>query len=564
MDLDWNWNLGLPVISADAATTDAPSWNWSWTVPPAQPSAAATTGTAAQAPDDGQWTWTWTWTNSAGVAIDVTRTTPCACSWLWNWAWTGDPVAGSPSNGGNPAQATAAPSAAVTQTNSAAANAAAAASSSVTQDLLQPSGAGDAVFVQQAADTTQSASATATVVQSDASNANFITSGMTGSLAQENLVAGDAAATATFTAAQALSQARDGGNDAAAHLEGAWQTIANAQIADASAHASQSGAFNRDSIGGASASLGPVAQRNTVSAVAAARTGARVLQAVSQKEITGGGADQEAEAVQSSTTTQAAWASAQSVQAQVGNTNDVVVPAGGRDNPALIQTNEISSVADAADDTDVTQHLAQEVPAADVGWTAVGEQDSAVDQSGTASSSSQQSGRVNSAGWNGLLAASVQVQDAAAPAVAVTTTVQVVTGSVTSSPLSLAPPDPVAVPVWGPRIPPLSTPVVRTGTGRAPVPPPASPGAPARAPLRSAGTSVTTETESPPAPGCSPLCSLLAGLTAALDHGRSTVQAPTATADVLFVLAAFPSWRLQLTSPAPGRPVVLTPDERPG
>ena len=92
----------------------------------------------------------------------------------------------------------------------------------MTQGLLQPSGAGDAVFADQAAESAQSAAATASVVQSDASNANFITSGMTSSLAQENLVTGDAVATATFTAAQTLSQARDGGADAAAHLEGAW------------------------------------------------------------------------------------------------------------------------------------------------------------------------------------------------------------------------------------------------------------------------------------------------------------------------------------------------------
>ena len=263
----------------------------------------------------------------------------------------------------------------VTQTNSASATATATAASDVAQTLLQPAGAGDAVFASQAADSVQSAVANASVVQSDASNANFVSSAMTSPLTQQNLVTGEAAATVTFSAAQTLTQARDGAADAAAHLEGAWQTITSTQTAEASAAASQSEAFNRNSVAGPPASIGQVAQRNAVRALAVAHSSARVLQSVSQRETTGAGADQEAEAVQSSATTQDAHASAESVQAKVGNANDVVVPAGGSENPARAQSNEVASVARAGNDADVTQELVQEVPGVPAPWTAIGEQE---------------------------------------------------------------------------------------------------------------------------------------------------------------------------------------------
>ena len=208
------------------------------------------------------------------------------------------------------------------------------------------------------------------------------------------------------------------------------------------------------------------------------------------------------------------------------------------------------------------QELVQKVPDVAAPWTAIGEQDSSVVQSGDVSSSSQQAGHVNSAGWDGPLVESASGPVVTAPPVAVSTITQSTTGSVTSSVLPLARPELPPALVGALRMPPLQSPVVRGGRrAHAPAPqPPAA--APALRPAPHA--SVTAVVESPPAPGCSPLCRLLGGTAGALEHGRAPGQAPTATADVHFMLAAFPVWRLQLSSPAPGRPVVLAPDERPG
>ena len=452
----WSWarDLGLATNPTAAAATDTPGWNWSWTTPPAPSS-------TAPAPVAGQWTWTWTWTNSAGVAIDLTRTTPCACSWLWNWTWTGDPVATPPSAGDGLAPAVAAPL--VTQTNSASATATATAASDVVQNVTQPAGAGDAVYASQTADSVQSAVAGASVVQSDASNANFVSSALTSPLVQENLVTGDAAATVTFNAAQTLTQARDGATDPAAHLEGAWQTITSAQTADAWAAASQSEAFNRNSVAGPPASIGPVAQSNAVRTAAVAHSSARVLQSVAQEETTGAGADQEAEAVQSSSTTQDAHASAEGMQAKVGNADDVVVPTGGSENPARTQSNEVTIVARAGNDADVTQELVQEVPAVPAPWTAVGEQSSSVVQSGDVSSSSQQAGRVNSAGWDGP-ARRIGVgprRDCASRRRVDDHAVRDRVGD--ELVLPLAPPEPAPTLLEALRIPPLQSPVVPAG-----------------------------------------------------------------------------------------------------
>jgi epidermal growth factor receptor substrate 15 len=351
---------------------------------------------------------------------------------VWTWTWSGDPL---PTPGAVDATASASspPSAAtptvdaapaqgtveldtpdIIQTNSSAASATA----SATFAQVQSAGSDAGQDVVQVVSSSQGAGASAEAVQIRPRNINVITAGALDGLTQENAVNATASATVRLTVSQTAVRSSD---EAAADAPASsTQTISSSQSATADAEAVQVNAANLNavsSVAPSTADIGRVEQRNLVSAGAFAGATGTVAQVVSQSQA--GEGPQDASALQISTSTQAATASAQASQTNVGNVNDVVIPEFGVSNPALSQSNTLTVGAVAANASSTRQTTTQASANSNtmVLLSLEADQQADVKQSGDAGAGQAQANRLNVAHWNGTVASSAPPADEQAAAV---------------------------------------------------------------------------------------------------------------------------------------------------
>ena len=411
---NWVWTLGTVPTPADAPT-GSDTWLWSWVATQAAAAAtgASSTPAVSVAPVAGHWIWTWTWTGSNGVTSSFSFDQACSCSWVWSWTWSGDPLPApssvadaSTSAPGDAAMPTADATAAqdtpdITQTNAAAATASAIASLALAQD----GGSAAGEDVTQVVASSQRAEATAQAKQTRPTNVNVVTAGVLDGLSQENAAEATAGATVDLTISQTAIRSSD---DAAASAPASsTQTIASTQIATADAKAVQVDAANVNTIASlapSTAEIAQVEQQNLVAADAFGGSTGSVDQHVSQSQA--GDGPQDAAASQVSTSAQAATASAQASQTDVGNVNDVMIPELALSNPALAQSNSLT-VAVAATNTSATRQTTTQASANSdetVLLSLEADQQADVKQSGDAGAGQAQANRLNVAHWNGLVA----------------------------------------------------------------------------------------------------------------------------------------------------------------
>jgi hypothetical protein len=404
---NWVWTLGTIPAPGDAPTA-SDTWLWTWlaTQSAAAATGAASTPTVSVSPVAGHWIWTWTWTGSNGVTSSFSFDQACSCSWVWSWTWSGDPlpapgateVAPTAIDGAAPAQgAVEQDTPDVIQTNSSAASATAGATFAQAQDAGSDAGQ----EVVQVVSSSQSAGAAAEAVQIRPANINVITAGVLDGLTQENTVEATASATVGLTASQTAARTSD--EAAAGAPTSSTQTISSSQSAIADAQAAQGNAENTNvvsSLAPSTAEIGRVEQQNAVSAGVFAGSTGSVAQDVSQSQA--GEGPQDAAASQTSTSAQAATASAQASQTNVGNVNDVVIPALGVFNPALAQSNSLTVDA-AATNTSATRQTTIQASANSntmVLLSLEADQQAGVKQSGDAAANQAQANRTNVAHWN--------------------------------------------------------------------------------------------------------------------------------------------------------------------
>jgi hypothetical protein len=163
------------------------------------------------------------------------------------------------------------------------------------------------------------------------------------------------------------------------------------------------------------AEIGVVQQANDATATAFARTLSSIVQSVSQAQ--GGTGPQSDEALQTAAVSQASSASSQTAQANVGNVNDVVIPAFGVSNPPLSQANSIGGFASASSSSEIRQTVNQALSNSSdfVSVDLRAQQEGKVVQSGTASSAQAQAWRTNVAGWAGIVSPPAGAAETSAP-----------------------------------------------------------------------------------------------------------------------------------------------------
>ena len=411
---NWVWTLGTVPTPADAPT-GSDTWLWSWVATQAAAAAtgASSTPAVSVAPVAGHWIWTWTWTGSNGVTSSFSFDQACSCSWVWSWTWSGDPL---PAPSSVADASTSAPDAAamptadaaaaqdtpdITQTNAAAATAIAIASLALAQDAGSAAGED----VTQVVASSQRAEATAQAKQTRPTNVNIVTAGVLDGLSQEN--AAEATAGATVDLAISQTAIRSSDDAAASAPASSTQTIASTQIATADAQAVQVDAANVNTIASlapSTAEIAQVEQQNLVAANAFGGSTGNVDQHVSQSQA--GDGPQDAAASQVSTSAQAATASAQASQTDVGNVNDVMIPELALSNPALAQSNSLT-VGVAATNTSATRQTTTQASANSDETVLLSlevDQQADVKQSGDAGAGQAQADRLNVAHWNGLVA----------------------------------------------------------------------------------------------------------------------------------------------------------------
>jgi hypothetical protein len=408
---NWTWTTGQAPIDPTAAPTSSPNWQWTWTAPPggATPAAAPTTSSSSQ-PQSGQWTWTWNWTRPDGTTTSWTYSQACSCSWAWSWSWNWP----TPTSSNTPAAAPAAAPAplskpAVDQRNESSATAVAITTFSGTQSVAvaAESASTTSASTAQALASTQDAQAVANVTQDDPLNQSVVTAGEIDGLDQSNTVSATAIGHAADDSIQTVAQQQSGTRDGANHSLSATQWIETVQVAEAGVAATQSRARNHNHVwsgmGPSQAKLGKVTQKNTAETLALADVESTVRQVVQQVQIRGG-ADQDASAGQSATTTQAQNAFSSVSQARVTNVNAVSIPLYGSWNPPLDQSNHVSAVSTSYATSAIEQTIAQSESGAGIEWHASATQEAVVNQSdGTATSGASQSDRTNTSGWRGVV-----------------------------------------------------------------------------------------------------------------------------------------------------------------
>jgi len=555
---NWDWELGR---APDAASTDTNEWNWDWT----NPATTVNDGRpAAPAPVDGHWLWIFTYTAPDGTLVTVTTDQQCACAWVWSWTWSGGPVTTAPPTAAAPPDAAQAPPTQITQTNDASATAVASASLSVQQQTSQETqNSGAVLSADQVVDVVQAADASSFVSQTAAANWSVVTAGEVSTLAQWNLVEASSTAQASFEAGQAISQSLQlTSGDLAEHRQTALQEIVVVQTADAGTRATQTRAHNRNVVASTAhsrAPTGPVSQANTAWVEAVAVSSASVSQRISQQQL-GEGADQVAAAAQNATTLQDAQAGAEVAQADLGNTNDVLIPHGGLSNPALDQSNVVHASAQMTNDAAIDQKIVQSENGAFVVWNATAEQHATIIQSGDASASAAQAGIENLAGWRGEIAGAFAGSGSVSDGMSATPVV-----------LEEAPPGRI-----GTALPPTAGGVVAADATLELVSPPRTPtpatafrhsssGAPTLG-APSSGVSITPRAAESrlEAGSCAPFCHTAYG--SGLDGGPAAGLSGAwyALQPRAFKPAAPGVGRLLDDAPALGRPVDIAPFERPG
>jgi hypothetical protein len=317
------------------------------------------------------------------------------------------------------------------------------------------------------------------------------------------------------------------------------------------------------------AMIGMIGQANSAGSAAFGVAVGSVFQVVSQFQ--GGIGLQSDLASQTAGASQVSTASAQTSQAQVGNVNEVVIPAFGISNPSLSQSNRIGSYAFTSSSSTIAQTVNQAVTNSSevVSFDLQASQDGSVIQSGTASSAQAQANRVNLAGWGGLVWVPQPQQFAAPPGAVQTVQSQTVVATQTAieSPPSLfgfvlPAAWPAGLPRVFPMLPPgpLATPGVarysssefgpRSQTGAVEV----------------AAASGSPATPEGPAPVCEHSCGidLLFGAIGSARGAGSGSGDPVAALSQLFTFAPPGAGRVQLEASAPGVPAFVSPFERPG
>jgi hypothetical protein len=385
---NWTWTTGQAPIDPTAAPTSSPNWQWTWTAPPggATPAAAPTTSSSSQ-PQSGQWTWTWNWTRPDGTTTSWTYSQACSCSWAWSWSWNWP----TPTSSNTPAAAPAAAPAplskpAVDQRNESSATAVAITTFSGTQSVAvaAESASTTSASTAQALASTQDAQAVANVTQDDPLNQSVVTAGEIDGLDQSNTVSATAIGHAADDSIQTMAQQQSGTRDGANHSLSATQWIETVQVAEAGVAATQSRARNHNHVwsgmGPSQAKLGKVTQKNTAETLALADVESTVRQVVQEVQIRGG-ADQDASAGQSATTTQAQNAFSSVSQARVTNVNAVSIPLYGSWNPPLDQSNHVSAVSTSYATSAIEQTIAQSESGAGIEWHASATQEAVVNQS---------------------------------------------------------------------------------------------------------------------------------------------------------------------------------------
>lgn len=548
----WNWDLGA---APTGAATTGNAWNWDWTTPASPPTAA----TETTAPTDGHWIWILNWTTPDGTEVSVTVDQPCTCAWVWSWSWVGAPAAAPSATSSQPQAAPAA--AQVEQTNTASASAAASVSANVEQQANQQPADGGTQTNEQTVDFVQSASATSSVTQTAPSNWSVVTAGELSSLTQWNLVSASSSAQSSLRTKQLVSQVLQlATGDTAAHTQDATQQITILQSADASARTLQTEAHNRNRIASArhtKTPLGAIRQRNIAVSAAVAGSSTSVSQTITQHEVAED-ADQREAALQETAIVQQAHAAVEVAQADLGNTDDVLIPPGGTFNPPLLQTNRAAASAQMTNRASVEQEISQSENGAFINWDMDASQDATILQSGDASASAEQAGIENLAGWRGQVAGSPaaagRAEGQAAPATTLEAPVRAAEAATDDAitpkgGTSLVATTAVASPVKAGRL----TPAWPQGRSRAPA---------ARA-VAAAGTTRAAQGRIV-AGSCAPFCQT--GYGSGLDGGPAAglTGAWFALQPRAFKLAAPGVGRLLDDAPALGRPVDTSPFERPG
>jgi hypothetical protein len=405
----WTWTTGQAPTDPTATPTSSPSWTWTWTDPTTPASTATDTTDASPQPQSGQWIWTWDWTRPDGTTTAWTYSQPCSCSWVWTWSWTfpastpsAPPPAEQPTIAAPPSNPT------VAQTNQSSATAIAGTNFTGSQTVAVTTDGATATTnaAAQSIQNDQTATATADVAQTRPLNENVITAGEVDGVDQVNGVAATAIATALDESSQAVTQQQSATADGASHALTAVQQIETAQSAHAGAEAGQTDATNLNqawsAFGPSAAKLGNVAQSNWAETLSIADVENAVQQLIQQSQI-GGGADQEATATQTATTSQAQDAVSAVGQTHVTNVNNVAIPLYGSSNPPVDQSNHVSAVSLSYAESSVAQTATQSESGDGVEWHATSVQTADVKQSGKASSGASQSGRTNTSGWNGVV-----------------------------------------------------------------------------------------------------------------------------------------------------------------
>jgi hypothetical protein len=404
---DWNWASGPLPTGQDAAPTATGVWDWSWGTPTATQSAPGT-------PVAGHWIWTWTWTRGDGWSQTLSTDQPCSCSWLWSWTWTWNaPVAAGAAPSGAPAVdvpdaalATAADTPQVAQSNEANATATATADLASVQTVDRTGTddlAGDAAATQTLA-SAQNADAAARAEQVDVVNSSWVSAGTLDAITQANTIEAAAEASAALDAVQAIVQSRQRTTDDETALSlAAAQSIASSQDASADAEGVQNRVFNVSAVWSqapSTAPIGAIGQSNEANAAAAAVVTGSVEQQIVQMQVEAGSV-QTVAAAQSAANAQSADSSAGAAQSDVGNVNDVEIPAYGVFNPAVTTSNTASATSSMTDTSTFRQSALQAAAGENIEWHEQAGQEAQVTQSGDSSASQAQAFRVNRTGWTG-------------------------------------------------------------------------------------------------------------------------------------------------------------------
>lgn len=442
-------------------------------------------------------------------------------------------------------------------------------SAPVTPDVAAPA---LSPAVSQQITASQLAQAIAQASQTKPVNVSVVSSGVLSGLAQSNSATASAQASADLEASQTVSVGADGPllNPAVS-----MQSVASSQSATASAQTAQMGAFNASQISSlepSSAMIGTVEQANTAGSAAFADASGSFVQVVSQFQ--GGTGLQSDNASQTAAASQVSNASAQTSQAQVGNLNEVVIPAFGISNPSLSQINSVGSYAQTSSSSAVAQTVNQAVAtSSDVfSFDLQASQDGSVIQSGSASSEQSQANRVNLAGWAGLVAGPQPMLFSSPPGTVQPQTVQALTvqapvigSAAPTMGFALPPTRPAGLPpsvVTSKRFPrgtPLGRPESQTyGSDEFGV-------------RSQAGASEVAAASGPPTPnGPAPVCEQHCGIDLLFGAIGSARGVGSGSGDGMAALTRYylfvplgAEW-VQAEEPAPGAPAFTSPIERPG